>query len=451
MHLLRTVGVKLGNRHFLSLSSNVLSAALNVLSFALTARFLQIEEFGQWSVFLLVFGTTDAIRTYIVQTGLTKYISGANESDAKQLVGSGWAILLAITGVFLLFSLPGWAWAAHIGSQGYQLVAKWLGLGLAAILPYNYASWLLQAEQRFDRVIFLRLVSVLSFIVLLVGAGTWQQLDAEQVVWVYIASQLITSLVAMARGWARLRAVAHMTRDGCQKLLDFGKYSVWTGVGSTLLKNSDGFIIQYMLGDVALAIYSLPQKALELMEIPLRSMLGTAIPTMSAQANRNQMGQVAREMVKYAGFLTVAMLPAVLVGLALAEVYVYLIGGKEYLGTHAPHVVRIFILFAFLFPIDRFLGISLDIIGRPALNMAKVLVMLLVNIVGDVVAIYLFESVLAVAAVSILTFLVGIFMGHQLLRRYLDYQFTAFFVTGYAECLAMWYRLRHMARKGGVA
>lgn len=447
MRLFRAILQRLNNRHVLSLGSNVLATALSLLWYILIVRLLTIEEFGQWTVFLYAFGTADSVRTYVVQTGLIKYLSGAAKPDAQRLAGSGWAILLSISAIVVLLSIPGWLLLDQIDNPSWQLVAKWLGLGLLAILPYNYATWLLQVDQRFDQIIALRMVSVICFLGLVTALFFLDAATTERVIVAYIISQLLTSGAAIGLGWAQLGTIAHANWATTTRLLHFGKFSVWTGLGSTLLRNSDVFIIESMLGSAAVAIYVLPQKAIELMEIPLRSLLGTAIPTMSAHANRGEMPQVAGQMIKYAGLLTVFMLPLVLVGIALADVYVYLVGGLPYMNTNAAHITRIFLLFAFMFPIDRFLGISLDIIGRPALNMYKVIIMLLVNVVGDLLAIYLFNDVLAVAAVSIVTFLVGVTTGHLLLKQHLDYRFQDFFTVGYAECLAAWHHFLQLFKK----
>lgn len=447
MQFLKTAAGRLKNRHFLSLSSNVMTLLLSVSSIALTSRLLGVEKFGEWQYFLSILATIEPIRTYIVQTGLFKYLGTTTAGDeAQRLAGSAWVILLGITGLILLLSVPAWLLSVHLQAQSWQFVAKWLGLTLLVGLPYNYATWLLQVDQRFQQIIFLRTLAVGLFVGCIATLAFRGQTTVEQVIWAYILSQLLTSLAAIGRGWAQLGTVALVHWQTCKQLLDFGKFSVWTGVGSTLLKNSDVFIIEAMLGPAAVGIYTLPQKAIELMEVPLRSLLGTAIPTMSAHANRKQMGEVAREMIKFGGFLTVAMLPVVLVGIALADVYVYLIGGANFINTNAAHVTRIFILFAFMFPIDRFLGITLDLIGRPVLNMYKVIIMLLVNVVGDMVAIYLFNDVLAVAAVSILTFLVGIYSGHLLLRPHLTYRFLDFFTVGYAEFRGLWHNFLRLVK-----
>ena len=76
----------------------------------------------------------------------------------------------------------------------------------------------------------------------------------------------------------------------------------------------------------------------------------------------------------------------------------------------------------------------LDIINRPEMNFFKVLVMLLVNVVGDYIGIFQFGTVEAVAIVSTFTFGSGMIFGFILLKKYLDVSFINTIKMGVLEC-----------------
>jgi len=120
-----------------------------------------------------------------------------------------------------------------------------------------------------------------------------------------------------------------------------------------------------MLGPASLAIYNLPQRLLEIIEIPMRSFMATAMPEMSVAANKEDMVSVATIMKKYAGLLTMALIPIAVVGILTSDIVVGLIGGGKYVHSEAANVFRIFLLFSVLNPLDRFMGITLDIIHKP--------------------------------------------------------------------------------------
>jgi O-antigen/teichoic acid export membrane protein len=72
------------------------------------------------------------------------------------------------------------------------------------------------------------------------------------------------------------------------------------------------------------------------------------------------------------------------------------LGGRQYLGTdpitgfNAATIMRIFSIYGLLLPIDRMTGIGLDAINKPNINFLKVLYMVIANIVGDLIAIFIF-------------------------------------------------------------
>jgi O-antigen/teichoic acid export membrane protein len=101
-----------------------------------------------------------------------------------------------------------------------------------------------------------------------------------------------------------------------------------------------------------------------------------------------------------------------------------LIGGGKYVATEAANLYRILIVCSLLFPLERFLGVTLDIIGRPQLNLVKVVLALVVNVVADVACIYFTRNIYGVAAASIITLLASTAYGYFILRRYLPISFS---------------------------
>jgi O-antigen/teichoic acid export membrane protein len=433
MSLLTKLKQSAQNRHFLSLASQVSLMAINFLSFALVTRLVSKEIFGSWQVFLLAFGVLEAVRMFVVYVALVKYLSGAEPQQARQVAGAGWLIMLGMNAIIFAVTLP-LALLNITDSMGWQLVLQWCGLGLLLTLPSNYASWLLVVDQRFDRIFIVRAVSVVGYVLMVLWFNYLNRLSVEALVYAYLVSQGLSSLMCLFNGWAKPGTLLQVTKAGVWQILNFGKFSVWSGVGSLLLKSADGFIIEWWLGPAALAMYQVPSKVMEVMEIPLRSAVNTAMPSMSAHANQGQKAAIAQEMTKYGGIVTVAMLPAVLACVVLADVLVWIMGGDQYLGTEATTILRLLIVFYVLLPLDRFLGITLDAVGRPALNMVKTLVMLAVQVGGDFLGLYWFGNTVAVAVVSLLTLGVGTALGHWFLKKHLTYTLSRFFTDGWTFC-----------------
>ncbi|OON67585.1 oligosaccharide flippase family protein [Hymenobacter sp. CRA2] len=409
----------LHNRHFLSLSGNGVMAVFSVLSYSLLYRLLPEADMGNWVFFQFAFLLLDTFRTGLLQTALVKFYAGADAARQRCVAGSAWYLGLLVTAAFVGLNLLVLPLARYVTDAGVLMLLRWFGVALLLTLPFNVATWVLQAEQRFDRILYIRLLNQGSFIVLIFGTYFFGQLSLLSVMYAFLFGALVTSAVAVAAGWAQLAALPRRTRATVAELFHFGKYSFGTYLCANLLRSSDSFLIKFMLGPAALAVYNLPQRLLEILEIPLRSGLATAMPSMSEAVNRGREQEVAALLSKYAGFLTLLFVPIILGCLLLADVFVGLIGGGKYVGTEAAMLYRLMLASALLYPVERFLGVTLDIIGRPQLNLVKVLLALAVNVAADVLLIRLTGNVYGAALASVLTVLSSLIYGYVVLGRYL--------------------------------
>lgn len=237
----------------------------------------------------------------------------------------------------------------------------------------------------------------------------------------------------MFLGWSRIATFSKRTSGCVREIVRFGRYSMGTYLFSTVFKHSDSIIIKFMIGPAALSVYNLAQRLLEIIEIPIRSFLATAMPAMSVAFNKGENGRVSHIMKKYTGTLTVLLIPIIICMLLFADVIVAIIGGQKYIHTEAANVFRIFMFYAILFPLDRFSGITLDIIHKPQLNFIKIIFSLVINVAADIIAIKIFGNVYSVAAASIFTLLFGVGFGYITLNRYLPYNLNGVLKLGYEE------------------
>jgi O-antigen/teichoic acid export membrane protein len=233
-------------------------------------------------------------------------------------------------------------------------------------------------------------------------------------------------------------------------LLHFGKYTTFTLVGTNLLRSADTLIISLSpLGNAAVALYSIPLKLTELQQIPLRSFAATAFPKMSKASLHGKIDEVRALFYSYAGALTYLFVLISLFTFVFADFFVLFLAGKQYVqtdaatGFNAVSIVRVFSLYGLLLPIDRMTGIGLDSINKPNINALKVLMMVIANIAGDLIAIFIFKSLILVAVSSILFTLLGIWIGMIFLNRELTLQYNEIFTEGIKFYKSIFYKLTH--------
>jgi len=431
---------KLGNRHVLSLSGNFSMAVLSFITYGILFRTMSKDEAGNWVFFQSVFLLADTLRTGFIHSAIIKFCSGFPES-AKKYMGAGWLIAFIISCIFILLNIFSFFLDLNNGDKVWEMIRNYIGICFLAILPLNFSTWTLQANNQFDKILIIRIMNQGSFILCIMLLAFFKLLSLQHLVYSFLASNLIASLVCIFLGWTRLDSIHSIDRKSVKEFFDYGKYSTGTVVSTNLLKSSDTFLIKHFLGAEALAIYNIPQRLLEVVEIPIRSFVMTAMPEMSKKTNESGIQAAAPVMLRYAGLLTLMLVPVAFFSVIFSKLAIWLVGGEQYIHSEAPEIFKVFILLAIFYPIDRFLGITLDIINKPRLNFIKVVVMLLVQVSGGLIALYFINSIYAVAFVSIVTFLAGVAFGHLSLRKYIRYSLVEIWYYGKEEISKLWKEL----------
>jgi len=375
---------------------------VGMVSVSLLAHNLSEPDFGNWILFLITFTLANFFRAGFLQTSLVKLYAGAEINRKINVVGSTWFVAMLLTSALGFLSLFIYYFFSKDTSAG--MIAKWFGIIFFSTLPSSIALWVLQAEERFDQIFILQLIGQGTFFISIITLIVLHKANFQVVIYAYCWSAILTSLISVITGWAKIQSIPRKSRECIMKLVNFGKYSVFTSISSYLLRGSDTFIIKFMFVDPAIvAVYYLPQRLMEVIEIPLRSFIATALPAMSAALQRND------------------------------NFVIEIIGGSKFVHSDAANVFRIFMSFAILLPVDRFFGITLDLLNKPHLNLIKVMLMLIVNVVGDFVGIYLTHNLYGVALSSIFTFLAGIVYGYWVLKKNLKFKIHDIFKLGMVE------------------
>lgn len=421
------------NKHFLSLAGNIIMSGLGLVTMSLIYRSLSLTQTGTWVLFLSTLLFVDTVRSGLLTTAFIKFYAGSTEERSAEVAGSAWFIGLAVTGILAVVSLLSFPFLHYIKDEGLQLFFKFSGLYYVISLPWFLATCVMQGEQKFDRLLYIRLCNQGSYIIFIIALVITGKASVYYVLASYLISSALTSFFVLVKGWSRIGALRQRTRAGILEMYHFGKFSVGSSLSSNMFSFSDNQIINYMLGAPALAIYNLGQTLMQLVEIPLRSFSATGMPELSAAYNQGNRGLVIHTMKRYAGMLAVVLIPIVIIGCVLADVPIYLIGSGKYLGTEAANVFRLFLSFAIIFPPDRFFALTLDVIHQPKINFYKVLVMVAVNIATDFLGIYLTGSVYGIAFATVFPILTGTIIGYWALNRYSKFTYWSIYKTGFDE------------------
>ena len=431
--------------NFLSLAGNLVIAVLGLSGFALLARSLDPENFAQWVIFISGGSLVEMLRFGITNNALVRFLSGASKDQSEKLIGSNVLISLVSTTIIAFVMVMANVFFKDVISHSvYKLFFAWYPILAFINLPWNNALIVLQAKMEYGKILWIKAINSGLFFSFLVLNSMVFNFSVLKLVWVLLLVNLITSLISVIKGWDGLIFIKKANKKANSTLLNFGKYSTFTLIGTNLLRNADLIIISISpLGSAAVALFSIPLKLTELQQIPLRSFAATAFPKMSKASLEGNVKEVKNLFYSYSGALTYLFIFISLITFIFAEQFVILVSGYQYLNFESATfnivtIVRIFSVYGILLPIDRMTGIGLDSINKPNINAIKVFIMLATNIIGDVISVFVFESLEMVAIATLVFTSVGIGLGAYFLSKEFKISTIEIFKTGNMFYISLW-------------
>lgn len=383
------------------LIGNLMASALGLGIFMLLARNLSKSDFGAWALFISSAGLLDLMRTGLVRQGMVRTIATSKSDNQSTLASAGFLAaaisIMSSIGVWILSLSMDWS------NSGLEIFMRFYPILNLVTLPWNFDTWHMHALGKYRRMNALRLLVNVVFISLVV-AGSFLGFNLEEFVWAYLAANGLISIYS----FSSLREIhwKEISKTEIKALLDYGKHSLATLTGANLLKSADNLIIGALMGTEAVAIFAIPMKALDLMEIPLRGFVMTAFRRLSQLHNAGQKEAFKSLLFKNISKLTVLCIPVALSMLIVPDWIIRILGGDSYEDSYT--LLRILSIPMLLLPVDKFFGASLDSIGKPRINAIKVWIMVIANVAGDFLAIWLFDSLVLVAIVTIINIIAGI-------------------------------------------
>jgi O-antigen/teichoic acid export membrane protein len=416
-----------------SLAGNIITSAAGFVGIWALARILHTEELGKWLLYISAFTFTDMLRSGIIHTSLIKH---ALPDNSQSVTGSCWVIGI---GLSVLLVLLIWLLELSVfiftGDYFEAALGLYLTMLIPVSLPFTFSLWLQQMNGHFNRIMYIRLILSVPFVGFLLS-GFFFPLQLNTLIQVHLLSYLVASLIVIFCGWSNISSVFKASAAVIRKLLSFGKYTMGTLISTNLLKSTDTFMISWYLGPAALAAYSLPYKLIELVEIPLRSVAAALLPQAARHSNQYNLLAVKALFYRYTALLTMVLLPVSLLMFLFAKEMVVILGGEAY--ASSAGIFRCFVVYSLFLPLDRFLGITLDVLNKPQFNLLKVALMVLINIGGNLLAIHFFASPVFIAVATVVTVVSGCLLGWLLLKKIAAVKLSELYATA---CFAIRQRM----------
>ncbi|WP_442588361.1 lipopolysaccharide biosynthesis protein [Pedobacter sp. AW31-3R] len=437
MSLIKKILSSLKNTHIQSLLGNGVMGIFGVVVLGVLYRALSVQEIGIYVFFMTMWGLIDTLRSGFLTISFVKFYAGTDKERGNEVSGSAWGLALAVTAASIVLNILTFLITPYITNDGMILFLKYFSIVSIVSLPQFMATLVLQGDSRFDKLLWLRLINQIPFTAIVIVLSMLGKSSLTTIVMTYVVSNLIASLAALILGWTKFNTIKFCTKATFMEIFHFGKYSMGTTVSSNLFRVTDIFFINFYLGPAALAVYNLGGRLMQIIEIPLISLVASGMPSLSSHYNNNNKEGMMNVMKKMIGMLSFAIFVIAALSIVFAEPIIMIIGGEKYVDTAAPNIFRIFMSIAILYPADRFLSITLDVIHKPKVNFYKILIMLAANVIADFIGLTLFKSVYAVAVANVIPVLIAIIISYRPINEYSKFNFWHMYTGGYRDVMLL--------------
>ncbi len=411
-----------------SLLGNGIQAALGFITFLVVVRFTDKLVFGNWVIFITVATLMDMLRLGLTGTATIRMISVGQKNDRYNSIGASYQLSLVssflISSVFLLIYFV----MITMGlNTTYSYVFLFYPILAFSNIPFNQSTIIAQGKCMFSRLAVIKAINSMAILILLLLYLFFnEKFELEGLVYVYIFANAITSLIVIIKKWDGLLHFFSGTPKTRKEILNFGKYSTLSYISSNLLKSSDAILLGLapFMGAEYVAIYAIPFKFVEMIEVVLRSFATTAFPTLS-KLIKNQIHKFYAHLQTYIVITTLLFIPIVIVFILFPDLFLSILGGDNYVQDiqvqkNILYIISVYILFL---PLDRFTGVALFALDKAKLNFLKIMFMLCLNLIFDFIAIYLFKSLELVAFATLVFTFFGVILGWVYINQVLSVEY----------------------------
>lgn len=368
---------------FFTFSSKVSSTLFGFVNFFLLIRLLSKDDYGAWVLFFSVTNLMELIKHGFVRNPLLRYLSVAIPEDSSRIQTAS-LFLNTVIGLIQVVLLVIFSEILSVFWNSPQLKSLFLiySLTTVALIPINHFDIVQHAKMNFRGTFFSNLTRQGGLFVYVLVIALWGfSVTLTQLAVVQFISVLLSGLISFFFAKEFLQLSKKVDYSWVSTLFHYGKYTFGTNVSSMIVKNVDSWMLGKMISPAAVAIMNPAIRLSNLVEVPTDTLTAILFPKLSVRVEAEGLGSVKYLYEKAVGTILAIMIPSVAFVIIFAEPIVLLIAGAGFEET-VP-ILQITMLYGLFIPFNRFLGITLDAIGKARSNFLIVIQMAIMNVVSN--------------------------------------------------------------------
>jgi O-antigen/teichoic acid export membrane protein len=269
---------------------------------------------------------------------------------------------------------------------------------------------------------FVRHFGLFLFIVVVFFLG--YEIQLEWVAYAQLVSIFVSGIISYWFARPYLRFSGRLDWEWLRELRSYGFFTFGTNVSSMINKSIDSWMLGKLISPAAVTILNPALRIANLVEVPTETLTSIMFPKLSERIAKEGPQSARYLYEKAVGSITAFMIPIVIFFIVLADPIVRFIAGPGFEQT-VP-ILQITMLYGLLIPFNRFLGITLDAIGKAKTNFYFVLRNAAINIISNYFFITHF-GIIGAAYGTLTTYTLVTIINQIYLRSFLNVRINSIF------------------------
>lgn len=353
------------------------------INFYILIRVLSKEDFGAWVLFTSIASLMELIKHGFVRNPLIRYLamSGAEESPGIQTASLWLNLIVGVLEVFVLLLCSIYLSEFWDAPQLRSLFLIYM-ISTALYVPINHLDVIQQARMQFKGTFLSNMVrhgGLFLFIIVIFATGITIQLD--YLAYAQMGAIFLSGFVSLAFAKPFLRLSKEINWKWFRELRSYGFFTFGTNVSSMINKSIDSWMLGKLISPAAVTIFNPALRISNLVEVPTDTLTSILFPKLSERIAKEGPRAARYLYEKAVGTIIAFMLPVVIFFIVFADPVVRFVAGPGFEQT-VP-ILQITMLYGLIIPFNRFMGITLDAIGKAKTNFLFVLRNATINVVSN--------------------------------------------------------------------
>ncbi len=402
---------------FFTISQRLSTLIFGVGSFLLLIQVLQKEEYGIWTLFLVIATILEVSRNGLIKSPLIRFLNDCDEGDKPSIFTASFIINIsvAVIGATLMLTCNGFASDQLNAPLLAPLLSHYAFTTIILSLFFQF-EFVQQAFMDFKGIFYAYFVRQGSFFLAVVYLFFFDTSlnNLEFLMYAYTGAIVLGTLVSYVFVYKFLIFSKSLEWEWVKKLLDYGKFTFTTNICSVILRGTDQLMLGAYVNPTAVANYNVAVRIANIIETPSMAISDVVFP--KSVENMKTKGHEGVKILyeQSVGGLMALLIPTVIIVIFIPDFIINITSGGKY--DEAIPILQVTAIYSLFIPASRQFANACNALNKPQWNFYLVLFSAILNLAFNYIFIHKY-GVIGAAYGTLATYVISVSVSQLVLKK----------------------------------